>query len=178
MSRLKLFIPLVIFFLLAGLFLFALSKEDYNPQDLPSALIDEALPVFSLPTVGSDQLLTEKDITGEVFLLNVWATWCISCRAEHPYLNQLSEGGVKIVGVDYKDDRQKAKDWLAKLGNPYAVNLYDVDGRLGMDLGVYGAPESYLVDKQGVIRYKHVGVVSDSVWNEKIKPIYDELSAQ
>lgn len=158
--------------------MFALNKKDYNPQDLPSALIDQTLPQFSLPTVASDQLLSTRDITGDVFLLNVWATWCITCRAEHPHLNQLAEKGVKIVGVDYKDERQKAKDWLSKLGNPYAVNLFDIDGRLGLDLGVSGAPETYLIDQKGIIRYKHVGIVDLNVWNEKIKPLYDELIAQ
>lgn len=178
MSRLKLFIPLIIFVMMAGLFLYALKSKDYDPQDLPSALLGQTLPEFSLATLESDKLLTAKDIVGDVMLLNVWATWCISCRVEHKYLNELAEKGVKIVGIDYKDERPKALEWLAKLGNPYAVNLYDVDGKLGLDLGVYGAPETYLVDKSGVIRYKHVGVVDLTVWQEKIKPLYDELKTQ
>lgn len=178
MSRLKLFIPLFFFFLLAGLFLFTLGREGYDPQDLPSALIDQALPNFNLETIASENKLTEKDVIGEVFLLNVWATWCVSCRAEHTYLNQLAKQGVKIIGVNYKDDKQQAATWLATLGNPYAINLFDVDGKLGLDLGVYGAPESFLIDKKGIIRYKHVGVVDTNVWQEKIKHIYDELQTQ
>lgn len=176
MSRLKLFIPLVVFALLAGLFLFALKREGYDPHELPSALIGQQLPEFGLPTLESDQLLTARDITGEVMLINVWATWCPTCRAEHPYLVQLAQQGVRIIGLDYKDDRQQALQWLDSLGRPYAINLYDAEGRLGLDMGVYGAPETFLVDKTGVVRYKHVGVIDDKVWLETLKPLYDRLS--
>ncbi|CAA0122366.1 Thiol:disulfide interchange protein DsbE [BD1-7 clade bacterium] len=176
-SRIKLFIPLIIFVILAGIFLVVLKDEDYDPQSLPSALIDKPVPEFSLPQVGSDTVLTRADIIGKPMLLNIWATWCISCRVEHPYLNQLSEQGVFIIGVDYKDDRAKAQDWLGRLGNPYSVNLFDKQGSFGLDLGVYGAPETYLIDSQGVIRYKHVGVVDDVVWKGTLKPMYDKLVA-
>lgn len=176
MSRLKLFIPLIVFALLAGLFLFALKREGYDPQALPSALLGQQLPAFSLPTIESDDRLTEKDITGEVMLLNVWATWCPTCRAEHAYLNQLAQQGVRIVGLDYKDDREQARQWLATLGNPYAINLFDAEGRLGLDLGVYGAPETFLIDRSGQVRYKHVGVIDEKVWLETLKPLYDGLN--
>jgi len=175
MSRLKLFLPLILFFSLAGLFLYALNKEDYNPQDLPSALIDKTLPEFSLMTLESDTLLSAKDITGEVILLNIWATWCATCRVEHPYLNRLASQGVRIIGLNYKDDRSMALSLLKQSGNPYAINLYDVDGMLGLNLGVTGAPETYLIDKAGVIRFRQVGVVDTDVWQNKLKPIYDEL---
>ncbi len=177
MSRLKLFIPLVLFLLMTAVFAVVL-KSGYDPKELPSALVGQPLPAFNLPTIESDEIVTEKDLLGDVYLLNVWATWCISCRVEHPHLNQIAKQGVKIVGLDYKDDRPQAKTWLEKLGNPYALNLFDEQGRLGLDLGVYGAPETFMVDKQGIVRYKHVGVVDDTVWQEKLKPVYDKLAAQ
>lgn len=178
MSRLKLFIPLIIFVLLAAVFWSVLTKKNYDPQNLPSALIGQAMPDFQLTTVDSDQLVKTQDIIGDVFLLNVWATWCITCRVEHAYLNELRQQGVKIIGIDYKDEKIRAQQWIADLGNPYELNLFDADGKLGLDLGVYGAPETYLIDKLGVIRYKHVGDVNATVWKEKLKPLYDELNAQ
>lgn len=173
MSRLKLFIPLMIFVVLAAFFWRGLSLD---PTDMPSALIDRPMPVFSLPTVNdASKVVSESDLKGEVTLLNVWATWCISCRVEHPYLVELAEQGVKIVGVNYKDDVQEAQKWLKNLHNPYAYSIVDADGRLGIDLGVFGAPETYVLDRQGVIRYKHVGVIDNNVWTEQIKPIVDAL---
>lgn len=173
MSRLKLFIPLMIFVVLAAFFWRGLSLD---PTDMPSALIDRPMPVFSLPTVNdASKVVSESDLKGEVTLLNVWATWCISCRVEHPYLVELAEQGVKIVGVNYKDDVQEAQKWLKNLHNPYAYSIVDADGRLGIDLGVFGAPETYVLDRQGVIRYKHVGVIDNKVWTEQIKPIVDAL---
>lgn len=178
MSRLKLFIPLIVFMLLAAVFWSVLTEKNYDPQDLPSALIGQALPDFQLSTVESDAIVKSQDLTGEVFLLNVWATWCITCRVEHAYLNELRQQGVKIIGLDYKDEKPRAQKWIADLGNPYVINLFDGDGRVGLDLGVYGAPETYLVDKAGIIRYKHVGDVNAVVWKEKLKPLYDELKTQ
>lgn len=178
MSRLKLFIPLIIFVVLAGIFWSVLKKEGYDPQNLPSALVGQPLPEFAVITVEADDVVKTADITGEVFLLNVWATWCITCRVEHPYLNELKKQGVNIVGLDYKDDRDKARQWLKDLGNPYHFSLFDPDGRLGLDLGVYGAPETYIIDKAGIIRYKHVGDVNAVVWQEKLKPVYDSLRGQ
>lgn len=173
MSRVKLFIPLMIFVVLAVFFWRGLSLD---PTDMPSALIDRPMPAFSLPTVNdATQVVSEGDLKGEVTLLNVWATWCISCRVEHPYLVELAEQGVKIVGVNYKDDVQEAQKWLKNLHNPYVYSIVDADGRLGIDLGVFGAPETYVLDRQGVIRYKHVGVIDDKVWTEEIKPIVDAL---
>lgn len=176
MARLKLFIPLIIFVLLAAIFFQVLNTEDYDPQALPSALIGQTLPEFSLPQLDKEQLISADDIIGEVMLLNVWATWCISCRVEHPYLNTLKGQGVKIVGLDYKDERPQALAWLKKLGNPYTAIIFDADGKLGLDLGVYGAPETYLIDAEGVIQLKHVGVIDDVVWKEKLLPVYNKLS--
>lgn len=170
--RLKLFIPLLLFVALA-LFLFRGLQLD--PTDLPSALIDRPLPAFELPALGQDRLLSQQDVIGEVALFNVWATWCVSCRVEHPYLHRLAEQGVPIFGVNYKDDDVDALKWLAELGDPYQVNIVDAQGSLGLDLGVYGAPETYLVDAGGLIRYRHVGIVDDRVWREVLEPLYTRL---
>ncbi|STI47520.1 thiol:disulfide interchange protein (cytochrome C-type biogenesis protein) [Escherichia coli] len=111
-------------------------------------------------------------------LLNVWATWCPTCRAEHQYLNQLSAQGIRVVGMNYKDDRQKAIRWLKELGNPYALSLFDGDGMLGLDLGVYGAPETFLIDGNGIIRYRHAGDLNPRVWEEEIKPLWEKYSKE
>ena len=108
-------------------------------------------------------------------LFNVWATWCITCRAEHPYLEKLADAGVPIYGINYKDDSAAARRWLAELGNPYRANIVDAQGTLGLDLGVYGAPETYLVDADGVVRYRHVGEVNDRIWENTLGPLYREL---
>jgi len=175
MSRMKLFIPLIIFVVLAVIFARVLNNENYNPQDLPSALIGQTIPAFSLPALENDQVLTEKSLNfGSAYLLNVWATWCVTCRVEHPYLMKLEQDGVKIVGLNYKDNKVKAQEWLRDLHNPYVVNVFDEKGILGLDLGVYGAPETYIIDKNGIIRYKHVGDVNPQVWQETLKPIYEQ----
>lgn len=170
--RLKLFLPLFLFAMLAITLFRGLSLD---PAEMPSALIDRPLPAFNLPQLGLPGLLSEQDIEGQVSLLNVWATWCIACRVEHPYLQQLSDQGVVIVGINYKDNDAAAERWLEELGNPYRSNIADNDGTLGLDLGVYGAPETYLVDSAGVIRYRHVGVVDETVWNTLLEPAYQEL---
>ncbi|MCB1675532.1 MAG: DsbE family thiol:disulfide interchange protein, partial [Halioglobus sp.] len=129
----------------------------------------------TLPALGREQPLSRDDITGPVALLKVWATWCVSCRVEHPYLQQLAAQGVPIYGVNYKDDDAAALRWLSDLGDPYVANIVDRQGSLGLDLGVYGAPETYLVDAAGVIRYRHVGVVDARVWESILRPLYREL---
>jgi cytochrome c biogenesis protein CcmG/thiol:disulfide interchange protein DsbE len=172
--RLKLFAPLIIFALLALLLFRGLSLD---PREMPSALIDQPLPAFELASLGEQRTLTRDDVIGEVSLFNVWATWCVSCRVEHPYLQQLADAGVPIVGVNYKDEDAAALRWLQDLGNPYAVNIADRDGTLGLDLGVYGAPETYVVDASGIIRYRHVGVVDERVWRTILQPIVLELTA-
>lgn len=172
--RLKLFAPLLIFVLLALLLFRGLSLD---PREMPSALIDKPLPEFELTSLGEERKLTRNDVIGQISLFNVWATWCISCRVEHPYLQQLADAGVPIVGVNYKDEDAAALRWLQDLGNPYTVNIADRDGTLGLDLGVYGAPETYVVDANGVIRYRHVGVVDERVWRSILEPIVLELTA-
>lgn len=170
--RLALFIPLIVFGVMAGFFWRGLSLD---PNAMPSALVDKRMPDFRLPIIEQPGVeLTRADLDGKAYLLNVWATWCPTCRHEHPYLVKLAQQGVPIYGVDYKDDIEKARKWLVDLGNPYQATLIDADGRLGIDLGVFGAPETYLVDKQGIIRYKHVGVVDDKVWNQTLLPLYQQ----
>jgi cytochrome c biogenesis protein CcmG/thiol:disulfide interchange protein DsbE len=169
MSRIALFVPLAIFLALAVLLWRGLSLD---PTDMPSALIDRPLPEFELPRLTQpEQIISSSDLIGKPFLLNVWATWCIACRAEHPFLVELANMGVPIYGVNYKDDSDMARQWLGDLGNPYKANIVDAKGDLGMDLGVFGAPETYVVDAEGVIQYKHVGVVDEKVWVERIAPI-------
>ena len=175
MNKLKYFLPLIVFALLGGFLFYGIS---HDPGELPSVLIGKPMPKFSLSALESEPLVSEQDLRGQVTLLNVWATWCVSCRMEHPYLLQLKKQGVWIVGVNYKDDAAEARRWLKELGNPYAFNIIDKDGKIGLDLGVYGAPESYLIDKQGVIRYKRVGVIDERVWKEKIAPLYKQLNNQ
>ena len=172
--RLKLFLPLVIFVVLAGFLYRGLSLD---PMELPSALIDKPLPAFSLTALADGRVLTRDDVIGEPALFNVWATWCISCRAEHPYLQRLADTGIPIYGINYKDEDQAARRWLQELGDPYRANIVDREGSLGVDLGVYGAPETYLVDADGVIRYRHVGVVDDRVWRDPLEPLWREVLA-
>lgn len=172
MKRLILLLPLALFlgvavFLYRGLFL--------NPQELPSALIDKPLPAFSLPDLKDElRLITEKDLKGPA-LVNVWATWCPTCKAEHQMLNQLAKAGVVIHGVNYKDDSVAARQWLKDYLDPYQVNVADPQGSLGINLGVYGAPETFLIDAQGIIRHKYVGAIDERVWREELAPRYQAL---
>lgn len=175
MKKMIYFLPVILFIIL-GIFLFRGISLD--PSEMPSALIDKEVPTFSLLSIDGKQQYANADLRGEVTLLNVWATWCVSCRMEHPYLLKLSKEGVRIVGLDYKDDRSKALAWLQELGNPYALNIADTSGSLGLDLGVFGAPETFLLDSDGVIRYKRVGVIDERVWVDEIQPIYTALLKQ
>jgi cytochrome c biogenesis protein CcmG/thiol:disulfide interchange protein DsbE len=170
--RLKLFLPLILFTLLAMTLFRGLSLD---PTAMPSALIDRPLPAFALPALGDNSTLSPANLQGEVALLNVWATWCVSCRVEHPYLKQLADQGIPIYGLNYKDDDAQALRWLTDLGNPYRFNIADREGTLGLDLGVYGAPETYLLDASGVVRYRHVGVVDETAWRTILEPLYTEL---
>lgn len=169
MKRVLLFVPLLIFFGL-GLLLYRGMQND--PRLLPSPLIDQPFPAFALTSLQKpDQQLNEATLRGEASLVNVWATWCGACRIEHPWLMQIAEEhGVAIYGVNYKDDRAAAIAWLEKYRDPYREVFFDPTGELGLDLGVYGAPETFIVDAGGIVRYKHVGVVDDRVWTREILP--------
>ncbi|QEY15008.1 DsbE family thiol:disulfide interchange protein [Cellvibrio sp. KY-GH-1] len=177
-QRLLLFIPLVIFAVLVVLFWRGLSLD---PSEMPSALLDKPVPNFELAVVPAEEnpaglsKANQEMVRGKAGLLNVWATWCLPCKQEHPYLNILKSQGVPIYGVNYKDNAEDAQRWLAELHNPYVFSVLDDDGRLALNLGVFGYPETYVIDKQGVIRYKHIGIVNEKNWNETIKPIYESL---
>lgn len=169
-KRLKLFIPLAVFVVMAVLLLVGLKLD---PNELPSVLIGKPVPEFSLPSLDDPgQNITPEDLKGKAYLLNVWATWCPSCKYEHPYLLKLAEMGVPIYGINYKDDTDKARQLLEQTGNPYLRNIVDEEGILIMALGVYGAPETFIVDADGIIRYKLVGVVDEKVWTSEMAPIF------
>jgi len=172
MKRLLLLLPLALFVALAlllwrGLYL--------DPTELPSPLIGKPIPKFSLPQVTAEARLTQDDLKGQPALLNVWATWCIACRVEHPVLNQLAQQGVRIIGVNYKDDNADAVRWLQEFHNPYQLNIRDENGTLGLDLGVYGAPETFFIDSKGIIRHKYIGVIDMTVWQQQLAPLYQKL---
>jgi cytochrome c biogenesis protein CcmG/thiol:disulfide interchange protein DsbE len=167
--------PLVLFIFLGLLLAYGLNLD---PRKIPSPLIGKSLPAFSLATVADPARKVSRDeLLGRAYLLNVWASWCVACRQEHPFLNELTRNkAVPIIGLNYKDKRQDALGWLGSLGNPYELSLSDSDGRLGIDLGVYGVPETFVIDKQGVIRYKQIGPITPEAWEQKLAPLIKELS--
>lgn len=175
MARLTLFLPLAIFALLVGVFYWVLTDDDYDPQALPSALLDKPVPAFTLKTLGQQQAIDQNRFKGTITVLNVWASWCMTCQVEHPFLQKLSDQGVNLIGLNYKDERANALAWLKSLGNPYREVIADPNGKLGLDLGVYGAPETYLIDTKGVIRFKHVGELTESVWQQSFQPLMKTL---
>lgn len=156
-SMLKRFMPLIIFALLVAVMAVGLTL---NPRLVPSPLVGKPVPEFELPLLNQAGTFSHEDLKGQITLLNVWASWCYACRQEHDVVTQLSRKGMRIVGFNYKDQTQDAVNWLAELGNPYETIVEDVDGRVGIDWGVYGAPETFLIDAQGIIRHKVIGAVS------------------
>lgn len=143
----------------------------------PSPLINQPFPAFELNAVEqADVRITKQDILGRPAIVNVWATWCAECRRELPVLSRLSKQGVLIYGINYKDlDAKAIKEWMTEYEHPYAINMSDKKGTLGLDLGIYGAPETFLIDKQGTIRFNQRGLVTEKNWNEVLAPIYQEL---
>jgi cytochrome c biogenesis protein CcmG/thiol:disulfide interchange protein DsbE len=170
-------LPLAIFVVMVGFLAVGLTL---NPREVPSPLVGKPAPAFSLPQLHeSDQVFSPKDLTGKVWLLNFWASWCNGCKDEHPVLMQLAKSGdVPIYGVDYKDTRPEALAWLARWGNPYQLVAVDEAGRAGINYGVYGVPETYVIDKAGKIRYKQIGPVDQDVLEQKILPLVRELQQQ
>ena len=148
-----------------------------NPREVPSPLIGKPAPAFDLPQLHKPELsFAPKDLQGKVWLLNVWASWCVSCREEHPLLVDLARSGtVPIYGLNYKDGRADALRWLKQFGDPYVLSIADSEGRVGIDYGVYGVPETYVIDKAGVIRFKQIGPVTQDVIEGKILPLVKEL---
>jgi cytochrome c biogenesis protein CcmG/thiol:disulfide interchange protein DsbE len=168
-------VPLLVFVALAAIFWIGLGRD---PRILPSALLDKPVPQFDLaPLHDANPGLASGDLEGGVTLVNVFASWCLPCRAEHPFLERLArEEGLTIHGINYKDEASAAKAWLAELGNPYSSIGVDRDGRASIDWGVYGVPETFIVDAKGVIRYKHVGPLMEADIAEKILPVVEAIS--
>src|SRR5687767_5328853 len=176
MKALKYIVPLALFLGLAAFFAVGLMRD---PRMVPSPLIDKPAPSFRLEQLHEPaRAFTPEDMKGKVWLLNVWASWCASCRIEHPLLVDMARSKmVTIVGLNYKDKRDDAKAWLGKFGDPYAVSAWDIEGRVGIDYGVYGAPETFLIDKQGVIRYKQIGPITPEALEKQIVPLIRKLNA-
>lgn len=167
-------LPLAAFVVLVG-FLFA--GLGLKPREVPSPLIGKPAATFQSPLLHEpDKIFASKDNLGKVWLLNVWASWCVSCRQEHPVLVELAKTGiVPIYGLNYKDKRDLALQWLDEFGNPYTASIVDPEGRIGIDYGVYGVPETYVIDKNGVIRHKQIGPVTIEALEKKILPLVKEL---
>ncbi len=166
-------IPLALFVVLAVFLGIGLNRD---PSVVPSPLVGKAAPDFSLPQLEVQTPFSPKEMAGKVWLFNVWATWCGPCRQEHPVLVEFANAHLApLIGLNYKDQRSAATEWLNRYGNPYAVTAVDADGRVGIDYGVYGVPETYVIDKAGIIRFKQIGPVTREVLQNKIVPLIKEL---
>jgi len=176
MRRFALVVPLVLFVALAIFLAVGLTRD---PREVPSPLVGKAAPAFRLERLHEPaQAFGPEQMKGKVWMLNVWASWCVSCRAEHPILVEFSRSnGVPIVGLNWKDTREDGLKWLERFGNPYALSAFDGDGRVGIDYGVYGAPETFVIDRDGVIRYKQIGPITREALDEKILPLLKSLGA-
>ena len=176
MKTLKYLLPLAVFVLLAAFLAVGLTRD---PREVPSPFIGKPAPAFKLEQLHDEKLaFAPEDMKGKVWMLNVWASWCVSCRVEHPLLVEMSRRHVvPIVGLNYKDKRDDGVQWLAKFGNPYALSAFDVEGKVGIDYGVYGVPETFVIDKQGVIRYKQIGPITQEALDKKILPLLKSLAA-
>jgi len=170
----KAYIPLAIFAVLVIFLAIGLTRD---PREIPSPLIGKPAPDFSAPNLHNATLtLTKQDMLGKVWLLNTWASWCVACREEHPLLVEFSKSKmIPIIGLDYKDKDQDGLQWLARYGNPYDMAIADRDGRIGINFGVYGVPESFLIDKAGTIRYKQIGPFTEASIQDKLIPLIREL---
>ena len=177
MNRILLIIPVLLFVVIGAFFAWGLTRD---PSAIPSQLIDKPLPEFDMPAIeGLEEGFSSDELKGEVVLLNVFASWCVSCHIEHPFLMQLARDDViKIYGLNWKEEPGKGKEWLDRLGNPYVKVGDDQAGRVAIDLGVTGAPETFVIDRNGRIRYKHVGPVTDEVWRETLQPLVRSLQAE
>ena len=169
-------IPLIVFLVMLGFLAVGLQL---NPREVPSPLINKPAPAFKLPTLSApDKSIGLQDLRGKVWVLNVWASWCVACRVEHPVFVEFAKTGtVPIYGLNYKDKRDDALRWLAKFGDPYQQSLSDTEGLVGIDFGVYGVPETFVIDKEGVIRLKHIGPVTPEVLQGTILPLIKKLNA-
>jgi cytochrome c biogenesis protein CcmG, thiol:disulfide interchange protein DsbE len=170
-------LPLGLFIGLVVIFIYGLQ---HDPRHVPSPLIGKPAPEFMLPTLHTaEKTIQVSDLKGKVTLLNIWASWCAACRVEHPVLIEASKNpSINLYGLNYKDKRDEAIQWLDKLGNPYIEHAYDETGSISIDYGVYGAPETFVIDKKGIIRYKHIGPVSNQQMETIILPLVKELESE
>jgi cytochrome c biogenesis protein CcmG/thiol:disulfide interchange protein DsbE len=170
----KRWIPLIVFIALAGFFFVGLHRD---PREVPSPFIGKAAPAFNLPVVGQPgKTFSPADNKGKVWLLNVWAPWCVSCSQEHAELMQLAQAGVPIYGLNWKDKDREAAALLQREGSPYVMVADDLSGQTGIDWGVTGTPETYVIDKNGIIRMKHIGIIDEAAWQTKFVPLLKELN--
>jgi cytochrome c biogenesis protein CcmG/thiol:disulfide interchange protein DsbE len=176
MKALKFGVPLAVFVALVAFFAVGLMRD---PREVPSPFIGKPAPAFKLEELHRPGTsFAPEQMKGKVWLLNVWASWCVSCRVEHPLLVDMSKRKVvPIVGLNYKDNRDDGVSWLTKFGNPYQLSAHDFEGKVGIDYGVYGVPETFVIDKQGVIRYKQIGPITPEALEKKILPLIKELEA-
>lgn len=172
---LKFAVPLVLFFALVA---FLARGLGLDPREVPSPLIGKPAPSFALTRLDEPgATIRRDDMLGKVWMLNVWASWCDACRDEHPHLVEFAKlNAVPIFGLDYKDQREPARAWLAQRGDPYQASLFDADGRVGIDFGVYGVPETFVIDKQGVIRYKKIGALTPQALRDEVMPLLRKLN--
>ena len=175
MKSLKFILPLLLF---VGRALILAAGLGRDPKEVPSPLIGKPAPAFTLTRLDdAQQSIKRDDLLGKVWVLNVWASWCVACREEHPLLVEFSRRKtVPVYGLNYKDARPDGLRWLAQFGNPYDASLFDSDGKVGIDFGVYGVPETFIIDKQGVIRFKHIGPVTPAVLKDRIEPLLKQLN--
>jgi cytochrome c biogenesis protein CcmG/thiol:disulfide interchange protein DsbE len=174
---LRYLIPLGLFLVLVVFLAIGLGRD---PHEVPSVLVNKPAPTFRLPQLKDPtKTFSAGDMKGKVWLLNVWASWCIACREEHPHLFEYAKSGAApIIGLNYKDRPEDALEWLGELGDPYDLSAVDLEGRVAIDYGVYGAPETYIIDKNGTIREKHVGPVTPDVWSQKVLPLVQKLNRE
>jgi cytochrome c biogenesis protein CcmG, thiol:disulfide interchange protein DsbE len=174
MKSLRFLIPLALF---AALAWFLYAGLSLNPREVPSPLIGKPAPAFALARLDDPtQTVKREDLLGKVWVMNVWASWCAPCREEHPLVVAFAkQRKVPVIGLNYKDRPGDARNWLERLGNPYAATLIDFDGKVGIDFGVYGVPETFVIDAQGLVRFKHVGALTPQVISQKLEPLLKEL---
>jgi cytochrome c biogenesis protein CcmG/thiol:disulfide interchange protein DsbE len=173
----RVFWVIAVFVSLVGLLAVGLQL---NPREVPSPLIGKPAPHFELPLLTApDKRFSQKDMLGAVWILNVWASWCPPCLVEHPVVTELARSGIApVIGLNYKDAREDALPWLRRNGDPYKLSVYDAEGRIGIDYGVYGVPETYVIDRKGVIRYKHIGPLTPEIAQKKLQPLVKELATR
>ena len=177
---LRYLIPLGLFLVLVVFLAIGLGRDPNKANEVPSPLINKAAPTFRLPQLKEPtKTFSAEDMRGKVWVLNVWASWCVSCRDEHPLLIEYAKSGaVPIYGLNWKDKREDALAWLGELGDPYVLSVADLDGRVAIDYGVYGAPETYVIDQAGIIRHKEIGPVTRDLWQKKFLPLIQQLNRE